>query len=108
VVLLVGAVAVDAWTFGPHLRASSQAAVNAQAPDDEVDLTVRVSPTSARIFLDDTPIATGAYKGKLSNDGRGHRIRAEAPGFVPMEQSVTPTGALIISLALAREPASAP
>jgi eukaryotic-like serine/threonine-protein kinase len=83
-------------------------AANASAPVDQVDLTVRVWPTNARIFLDGAPVSAGSHKDKLSNDGRVYRIRVEAPHFVPMEESIIASGHVIISLALERESAGTP
>jgi len=74
---------------------------------DAVDLTIRVWPTTARVFLDGLPLSTGWYKGRLPKDGRVHRIRAEAPPFAPKEQIITASGDVIVNLALeARSPAA--
>jgi serine/threonine protein kinase len=104
-VLITGAVAVVGLTFRvPSVTENSAAA----APAGAVDLTVRVLPRTARIFIDGTPVATGLYKDKLSKDGRVHLIRAEAPNFVPMEQSITASSDVMLSLALERESAETP
>lgn len=84
---------------------SAVPAASASTSATEVNLTIRVSPATAQIFLDGAPVSTGSYKGKLLKDDRIHAIRAEAPSFVPMEQAITAGGEVIVSLALEREPA---
>jgi serine/threonine protein kinase len=138
-VLILGAVAVVAWTtFGvslawidglPILRLASTSIVDspvsedsapatapalapaltpAPAPVSEVEISVRVLPATARIFLDGKLVATGSFKDKLAKDGRVHRIRAEAPNFVPVEESITASSDQVVTLALERKPAGVP
>jgi serine/threonine protein kinase len=108
-ILITGALAVVGFTLRlPSVSEDSAAAAHAPLPAGAVELTVRVLPTTARIFVDGTPVATGWYKDKLLKDGRVHWIRAEAPNFVPMEQSITASADVILSLALERKSASAP
>jgi hypothetical protein len=83
-------------------------AENAPANPGELDLTVHVLPTTARIFLDGAPVSAGWYKDKIAKDGQVHRIRVEAPNFVSMEQWITASSDVIISMALERKPARVP
>jgi serine/threonine-protein kinase len=85
----------------------SALAANAPAEVGELDLTVRISPATARIFLDGVPVSAGLYKDKLAKDSRVHRIRAEAPNFAPMEQWIVASSDVIVNMALERESARA-
>ncbi|WP_437677401.1 serine/threonine protein kinase [Sorangium sp. So ce131] len=78
------------------------------ARDEAISLVVRVSPADAKVSLDGSPVAVGAYEGRLARDGRAHVVRAEAPGFVAHEEKVTASNDLFLSLALKSEPAALP
>src|SRR5262249_28583584 len=80
----------------PAPSGSASAAPSAAAPVGSVAVTIGVQPLSARIFIDGEPVSTGYYKGKLAKDGRDHRIRVEAPGYIPVEQPIAATGAVIV------------
>jgi serine/threonine protein kinase len=103
------------------LPPQSTASVNSPAPADSapgtanaagavgyVAVTIGVRPLTARIFLDGALVSTGYYKGKLAKDGREHRIRVEAPGYLPVEQPIAASGAVIVNLSLERQSAPAP
>jgi eukaryotic-like serine/threonine-protein kinase len=125
-VLISGAAAVLVLTLGrplpwsdgiASLRPGSTASVNSLPSGDpapaansaasvnQVNLTVRVSPASARIFFDGTLVGTGSYKDKLSKDDQVHVIRVEAPNFVTIEESITASSDQIVTLALERKAA---
>ncbi|HEU4411678.1 MAG TPA: serine/threonine-protein kinase [Polyangiaceae bacterium] len=55
-------------------------------PGDKTRLTVRVSPESAQIFVDDDPIE--GSEADFPRDGAAHRVRAEAPGYLPRQTVV--------------------
>ena len=46
-----------------------------------VELTVRASPESAKIYLDDALLPSNPFSGKFPLDGARHRVRVEAKGF---------------------------
>ncbi|WP_437610414.1 serine/threonine-protein kinase [Sorangium sp. So ce834] len=73
-------------------------------PEEEVRLVVRVSPAEARLFLDGAPLSRGDYQGQLVKDGREHVVRAEAPGFLAQEETITAKSDLVVKLALERDP----
>ncbi|HEU4534634.1 MAG TPA: protein kinase, partial [Polyangiaceae bacterium] len=50
--------------------------------------SLRVSPPDARVFLDDAELPPEAWNGLRPRDGRPHRLRVEAEGYVPRAQSV--------------------
>jgi len=106
--LVAAVIAVMAPRIGGLLPRIGGPVVAAAVPASEVNLTIQVRPTAARIFLDGVPVSAGAYDGKLAKDNGTHRIRVEAPGFVPMEQSITASADMIVSLALEREARSQP
>jgi serine/threonine protein kinase len=135
-ILIMGALVVGAWTFGADrawvsgatipvmlglpapareedsLRRPSAAPSPGGTPVavGEVDLTVRVWPSTAQLFLDGAPLSLsrGAYRGKLPRDGQSHWIRAEARGFVAKEQPITAAFPATVALTLDREPVAPP
>lgn len=80
-----------------------KASANAPATPEPMHLKVRVSPAKAQIFLDDTPLAIGAYEGPLPRDGKTHRVRAEAPGFAAKEETITASDDALVAFSLDRE-----
>ncbi|XYH98895.1 serine/threonine protein kinase [Sorangium sp. So ce1128] len=72
--------------------------------EDAIQLIVRVSPVDAKLSVDGEPVSTGAYQGRLARDGRVHIVRAEAPGFLALEEKITASNDLFLSLALKSEP----
>jgi eukaryotic-like serine/threonine-protein kinase len=75
------------------------------APTMITRVALKASPISARFFLDDAPLADNPWSGELPADGALHRVRAEAPGFVPVTELVKVEGPSIsISLTLNVKP----
>jgi hypothetical protein len=64
-----------------------------------VELFVSVSPPDARLFVDDTLVDGNPYKALLAK-GSAHRVRAEAPGYVPASESRVVEEDSMISLVL--------
>jgi serine/threonine-protein kinase len=94
--LLVGAVVLAvilaAGRPAPPRVAAAAAAPVPVAPSlaaTTVALRVSATPASARIFLDDSPLAGNPFQGALARDGARHLLRIEAPGFVTWSESVT-------------------
>jgi hypothetical protein len=52
------------------------------------DVTIEVSPESAKIFWDDELLVGNPGRVNRTPDGKTHQIRAEAPGFVTKKQSL--------------------
>jgi serine/threonine-protein kinase len=86
--------------------AAAKASATAPAALEPIHLKVRVSPAKAQIFLDDAPVATGAYEGTLPRDGKTHRVRAEAAGFAMKEETITASGDALVAFSLDRETAT--
>jgi len=81
----VGAFALE------RMRLSSLPPTTAQPdpgsiPGDKTRLTVRVSPEGAQVFVDDDPIE--GSEADFPRDGAVHRVRAEAPGYLPRQTVV--------------------
>ncbi len=51
-------------------------------------LTLKVTPPQAHVFLDDAELPPEAWSGMHPRDGRPHRVRAEAEGYLPHSQVV--------------------
>lgn len=49
-------------------------------PSRTVELSVSASPSHARLFLDDAPLPTNPFRGRVSKDNAVHVARAEAVG----------------------------
>jgi hypothetical protein len=92
-VLLAGATMLAAvGVAGRHTPPTAEAATpTAAAPDvaGTVDLRLSASPSDARMFLDDGPLAGNPFHGELPRDGAAHWLRVEAPGFVTRRQKIT-------------------
>jgi serine/threonine-protein kinase len=67
-----------------------------------IELTLRVSPADALLFLDGRPLDANPFIGRLPKDDRPHVLRAIAPGFVTREEPLALTRDVTIELALAR------
>ncbi|WP_394829845.1 serine/threonine protein kinase [Pendulispora albinea] len=81
---------------------SSIASMAAAAPAATLtELTVRATPSQAKIFMDDIPLGRNPFTGKFLRDGASHRVRVEALGFVARATHVefsTPTATVDITL----------
>jgi serine/threonine-protein kinase len=77
-------------TSSTRASGSTPAAILPSPPIEEaqVEITMKASPSEARIFLDGTPIPTNPATAKRPRDGAIHLIRIEAPGFEPREESL--------------------
>ncbi len=98
----------SAAATAPLVAGESQSAAGSTPPPaatslGEVVLTVRVTPAKAKLFLDGAPLATGSYEGKLRKDGAKHYLRAEAPGFVTQDETITAAGDVLLSLSLEKD-----
>jgi serine/threonine-protein kinase len=72
-----------------------------------MDLRVRVSPPSAKLFLDEAPLHANPFSGRFPLDGAGHRLRAEAEGYLPKTTIVQFDRDAALELELEPEPATA-
>jgi serine/threonine-protein kinase len=92
--------------------ASPREPATAPAPgQDAVKLTIKVSPASAKIYLDDALLSAGPFEGKVIKSDSPRRVRAEARGYASKEETVTLSSDAILSFALEKEsaaPAPAP
>jgi eukaryotic-like serine/threonine-protein kinase len=89
--LLLGALAFLGAFALERMRLSNTTPPSAQPdpgsiPGDKTRLVVRVSPESAQVFVDDNLIDGGAAD--FSRDNLMHRVRAEAPGYLPRQTTV--------------------
>jgi len=53
-----------------------------------MQLTVRATPETAVIYLDEARLPSNPFTGKFPADGMGHRVRADAAGYVGSAQIV--------------------
>jgi eukaryotic-like serine/threonine-protein kinase len=99
-----GRVAVAA----PPSTVEAVAAGAAKTAEPVLALNIRVSPASARVFLDDEEVPPAARASVRPRDGRPHQLRAEAEGYLPRTEIVLFDGANIaVNLQLDRRPADA-
>jgi len=83
VVFVAGAIALFGGTpDAPHASAPA-------APVETFHVDLRVIPESATITLDGREVGRGRVLWDLPRDGRAHRLRASAPGFVPRDLEFT-------------------
>jgi hypothetical protein len=108
------AVSVAAPSAAPSvLAAPSASAVSTEgpsrvAPSASVMLTVNVTPKNATVSVDGNSMPGNPYVGPHPADARSHRIRAEAPGFAPLEKLVELDRDRSVTLTLQALPLSRP
>jgi serine/threonine protein kinase len=106
----IAASAPQSATLAPAASTPSSSTVaDTRAPASPETVLVLVhlaaSPASARIFVDDAPLATNPIDNKFVRDGAAHLIRAEAPGFRAKTQLVPFNGERIsVTIKLEPEP----
>lgn len=85
---------------------SSQPALVTTPTADVVELTVRASPATAQIFIDDAAVTDNPWHAKYPR-GSSHTIRVVAPGHTPRAETVTLSEATNMSVSLDKQsPAS--
>ena len=67
--------------------AESTAAPAEEAP--HIVLRVSAQPAKAKLYVDDEPLASNPFDGNVPSDAAPHSIRAEAPGFMTDQKTVT-------------------
>ncbi len=78
-----------------------------EAGQDAVKLTVHVSPSNAKIYLDDALLSAGPFEGKVVKSDKVRHMRVEAPHHVTKEETVKLEGDVMLSFALETEAAGA-
>jgi serine/threonine protein kinase len=76
------------------------------SPEAFAHVTIRVSPPSTRLYVDEV-VVPNPYTGLLARDGSAHHARAESPGYVTKVHTFASNGDLDLDLALEREPVHA-
>ena len=74
----------------PSPVSASPGATPMTAPGiDTVEINVRVTPTSAQIFIDDAPVDGNPFRGRFPRNPLAlHTVRAAAPGFTAKSEIV--------------------
>jgi len=83
---------------------SSAPAVTASAAtpeESQVEVVISATPSQARLFLDDAPLDSNPFRARVPKGGT-HRIRAEAPGFVPASEMRGFDADLVVTFGLER------
>ncbi len=79
--------------------ASAPASASAE-PASAVSVMISAAPAEARIFLDETALATNPFKGTLPRGAQARKLRVVAEGFVTEERLITLDRDLQLELAL--------
>ena len=68
----------------------------------KVDLAMKLkaSPSQAKIWVDGVEVAANPYSAQIPKDGASHKVRADAPGYVPKEMLFTADSDVSLELAL--------
>jgi serine/threonine-protein kinase len=82
---------------------ASSAAATIAPPAASVSVRIAVSPSDARLFLDDAPLASNPFRGALPRDTAAHTLRAEASGYTTKSHPVALDKDLDVELALEAE-----
>jgi eukaryotic-like serine/threonine-protein kinase len=85
---------------------ASAAPAAAQLPAD-IEIRVSATPAEARIFFDEEPLAQNPGARRWPRDGRSHKLRVEAPGYITTYRNLATDRDLMIEVALERVPAGA-
>jgi hypothetical protein len=75
---------------------------------DLVDVVVRVSPASALITIDGTPVPTNPFHARYGKDAQVHRVLASADGYDAKLEEVFFANDVSIDVSLDRRPTPAP
>jgi eukaryotic-like serine/threonine-protein kinase len=104
------ALAVAILVVGQASRARARAPIPVEDPSGtETTMTITASPPEARIFVDDVLHATNPVTVTVARDRNPHRLRVEAPGYVPRVQSVSASmPSLTVDVSLEHAPTLAP
>jgi serine/threonine-protein kinase len=76
------------------------------APAD-VEIYIVAIPPEATISVDGTAMSANPYTGRRRPDGRDHRVRIEAPGYEPVEQTVRYDRDVVLRVKLESTPPAA-
>lgn len=87
----------------PVIPAPTSPVVPPVATQLMVNLSIDVVPASARVFLDDRLLGTGAFRGRVDRIPGAHRLRAEAPGHKSMTTDISLESDSTVQLALTPE-----
>ncbi|UQA59592.1 serine/threonine protein kinase [Polyangium aurulentum] len=89
---------------GPTIAARTMPspAMPAPTPLTSVMLRVHVTPSHARLFMDDELLSVGPYVGRIPRDGRTRSLRVEAPQYASWSERVLASTDITIAVALAR------
>jgi serine/threonine-protein kinase len=69
-----------------------------------VDVSIRVDPVEARLFLDDAALTGNPFHGVMAKSPLARRLRAEAPGYASEERLVTLDRDVHLEMALKAAP----
>ncbi|HVY25654.1 MAG TPA: protein kinase [Polyangiaceae bacterium] len=84
----------------PSSRSASAQPVNAPAGTANVRVELRASPSDARLYLDDEPVAGNPASRMLPPDGKVHQLRAELAGYQVSSAEFMATRDAVIELRL--------
>ena len=93
---------------GAQAPGASSPAAAANAPATEIVTVLRAEPPDARLFLDDTPLASNPSIQRGPRDTSTHTVRAEAKGYVTKSTTVVMHTDSDVVLKLEREAPSYP
>jgi serine/threonine-protein kinase len=82
------------------------AATPPSALSSRVEVRFSASPTEAKLVLDDRPLPGNPYTALVEPDGKPHRLRVEAPGYVTESRDVFFEAQTQLSVRLVAEAAS--
>jgi serine/threonine-protein kinase len=95
----------------PAEQAAAPPVVTALPPapgQDAIKLIVRVTPASAKIFLDDALLSAGSFEGKVVKSDKPRKIRVESEHYLSKSETVELQGDVMLSLALEKDSGAAP
>lgn len=109
-IALIAAAAVGAGIWFAT-RPPQQTGATNPPPAASIEISIQVTPSTAKVTLDGKPLEKIPFVGKFERDGATHMIQAEAPGYAARSRDVTFDRDRTIELALvpqANGPGTAP
>ncbi|HMA95356.1 MAG TPA: serine/threonine-protein kinase, partial [Polyangiaceae bacterium] len=91
----------------PVIPPPANPVVQPVAAQPMVNLSIDVVPATARVYLDDRLLGTGAFRGRVDRSPGAHRLRAEALGHKSTTTEISLESDSTVQLALTPEAAGA-
>jgi serine/threonine-protein kinase len=91
-------------THGDLVPSAAAASPGPAGAVTSVSVSLRASPATARLILDNVPLPANPYQATRPADGAPHELRIEAPGYATRTEKIRLDRDVLLELALDRDP----